>query len=183
MKKNLLVVLLVAVMVGAFAGVGQAAVIYADSVTGSGVTNAVAAIGAPNGDFATLAPSGFVDLTFGGYIQDAPGTDFVIFFANPQNTEPVVYVSARQLDGLWVNLDFVAGASNLRVYEIPGTGTAYYDTIRLTWNDSNGTIPILNGVSATATPSIVSVPEAGSLLLFCTGMIGLVGYRRVRRMQ
>jgi len=26
-------------------------------------------------------------------------------------------------------------------------------------------------------------PEAGALLLFGTGLIGLVGYRRVRRMQ
>ena len=31
--------------------------------------------------------------------------------------------------------------------------------------------------------SIASVPEAGALLLFGTGLIGLVGYRRVRRMQ
>ena len=31
--------------------------------------------------------------------------------------------------------------------------------------------------------SLISVPEAGALLLFGTGLIGLVGYRRSRRMQ
>jgi len=34
-----------------------------------------------------------------------------------------------------------------------------------------------------AQSQLVYVPEAGALLLFGTGLIGLVGYRRVRRMQ
>jgi hypothetical protein len=37
--------------------------------------------------------------------------------------------------------------------------------------------------SFAATINPVSVPEAGALILFGTGLIGLVGYRRVRRMQ
>jgi len=39
----------------------------------------------------------------------------------------------------------------------------------------------LNGTRAQS--QLVYVPEAGALLLFGTGLIGLVGYRRVRRMQ
>jgi hypothetical protein len=39
----------------------------------------------------------------------------------------------------------------------------------------------LNGKKAQS--QLVYVPEAGALLLFGTGLIGLVGYRRVRRMQ
>jgi hypothetical protein len=31
--------------------------------------------------------------------------------------------------------------------------------------------------------NVLAVPEAGALLLFGTGLIGLVGYRRSRRMQ
>jgi hypothetical protein len=34
-----------------------------------------------------------------------------------------------------------------------------------------------------AQSQLVYVPEAGALLLFGTGLLGLVGYRRVRRMQ
>ena len=105
MGKKMVLVLLVAVMVGSFAGAGQAALIYADSAFGTGVTNATAAIGAPNGDYATIDAGGVLYLTFGGSFQDLAGADFALYFANPQNTEPVVYVSARQLDGTWVGLD------------------------------------------------------------------------------
>jgi len=39
------------------------------------------------------------------------------------------------------------------------------------------------GSGATSFDFAVSVPEASALLLFGTGLFGLVGYRRVRRMQ
>lgn len=183
MRKNLVVVLMVAVMVGAFAGAGQAALVYADSAYGTGVTNADAVIGAStvDGNYATLDAGGTLFLTLGGYFRDRPtGSDFAIVFSNPQIAEPNLYVSARSIDGTWVNLDSLGGAGSVRGYEISGTGTGYFDLISIS------TVDYVNGFESFVGKDggyQVSVPEAGSLLLFGTGMIGLIGYRRVRRMQ
>ena len=51
-------------------------------------------------------------------------------------------------------------------------------------NDPDFTIVNIGGISHVGqVGGGVSVPEAGALLLFGSGLIGLVGFRRVRRMQ
>jgi len=57
----------------------------------------------------------------------------------------------------------------------------HFDLYQLGTNTNNGKF----GIVEFAPPShdASTVPEAGALLLFGTGLIGLVGYRRMRRMQ
>jgi len=61
------------------------------------------------------------------------------------------------------------------------------DSITFTWTITGGslTTAALDGkdvVISFGSPT-AAVPEAGTLILFGTGLVGLVGYRRVRRMQ
>lgn len=105
--------------------------------------------------------------------------------------------------GNWAGADLavngiVANSFGIFVYQLTGTGISGGETV---WVDfasalDKGIFAVAYGqaygqndkVKAFTTPFTesgltVSVPEAGALLLFGTGLVGLVGYRRVRRMK
>lgn len=81
-------------------------------------------------------------------------------------------------------------------WDIPGTGTLINSSGNvLDGLEGHGVIQFngtFSSISWDSTPSeywhgftvgVAAVPEAGALMLFGTGLIGLVGYRRVRRMR
>lgn len=59
----------------------------------------------------------------------------------------------------------------------------HFDLYQLGTNLNNGKFGIVEFAPFSHDASTSLVPEAGALFLFGTGLIGLVGYRRVRRMR
>jgi hypothetical protein len=88
----------------------------------------------------------------------------------------------RQLSGGTVSFNFtnfpgtpglVAPGSESRFIFIKTNATSY----------TAGSAVLIDGGIASVRAYAPALPEAGALFLFGTGLIGLVGYRRVRRMQ
>lgn len=70
------------------------------------------------------------------------------------------------------------------VYNFSGSDLALLNSYVTSGGDFGlGFDPDCHYVNTGVRLSLTTVPEAGALLLFGTGLIGLVGYRRVRRMQ
>ena len=66
-------------------------------------------------------------------------------------------------------------------YENHEAGPNLYDHNRFSFLDDCG--QVVGPVDGNGDGDTTRVPEAGALLLFGTGLVGLVGYRRVRRMK
>jgi len=70
------------------------------------------------------------------------------------------------------------------VYDFSGSDLAFLNSYIASGGEFGlGFDPDCHYVNTGVKLTLVTVPEAGALLLFGTGLIGLVGYRRVRRMQ
>lgn len=179
------VVVLVALMLAVFAGTGQAALLYATNGTGPNVGNLPGLFGSPDTNFAQFTNGDVANLTFGSNFNDGLLTDAVVTI---QLSDWSLYnnlsLSAHREAGGYDSLFRVIFTNQ---YEIGyvwnplswGPSGVVYDSLRLSYS-GGGTLDVnAVGVNYGASP----VPEAGALLLFGTGLFGLVGYRRVRRMQ
>lgn len=70
------------------------------------------------------------------------------------------------------------------VYDFSGSDLALLNSYVTSGDEFGlGFDPDCHYVNSGVKLTLTTVPEAGALLLFSTGLIGLVGYRRVRRMQ
>lgn len=101
------------------------------------------------------------------------------------------YFADRSVDGSVIGLDFVTHTPSRDLFGfLPGYESKFFWISTDATSYKEGTISLIDhgtvnflGFAPGIPPGIPSVPEAGALLLFSTGIAGLVGYRRTRRMK
>jgi len=138
MRKNLVVALLVAVMVGTFAGVGQAAFISATDLlaSNSSVASASSMLGNANSAYATFSEGGAAVFGFGGLFTNVTSYDVRVAVQWDQFYIPLADVYAHIAGtSTWETLSYgtsaVSGSTMYRYYNLAGSAGVSYDAIEL----------------------------------------------------
>ena len=131
----------------------------------------------------------------GGPITGAVGAEtWTLYHDSPffGNTLPAPIFGFKDDESPFFNID-LTGTSYLYLFakygggQVGGYSALYYLDSYTLIEGINPTVPVGAtaglGLSHVVLWNPTQVPEAGALLMFGTGLIGLVGYRRVRRMQ
>ena len=152
----------------------SSALYYEGNIDG---TFAIGSVSSPFPGISTASVSGagqfIIDDGFDFFTADLVWLNIVQFgTSNSLNVLGQANLSNVQYFGADTDLELLASYPNL------ATSLTFQFVPGVSLND------LITGFYETSfSGSIASVPEAGALLLFGTGLIGLVGYRRVRRMQ
>lgn len=174
-KRKSMVVLLGCLMMIGFASTSFGGIIWATNYESSSlilVSNPANALGAPNGNYATI---GSITLVFSTNFLDLTGPDVIVVDANHDltpfiNLGDVYSMTARHLGtNTWSTLTFDTSTGGWRSLEIGGSYSGLFDAVNLTYW-SGGSVSNL-GLEVDAVG--VNVPEPGTLLLLGSGLLGL----------